>query len=380
MRGDDRLLGDERGAMTLVGVFASMLAIGMLYYVVGAGEAITYRERMLDASDSAAFAAATLHARAMNVIVLLNMTVASVFAVAVAARAAVVMLLAAATAASSECSPFAPGACIAAACLAFVALPQAWGAAGEKESVARDVAANAADAMDELARATRLASVASASEIAASFAPPVAEGATIADEMPLEPESPTRVCDEVLAFDGPAGEGRDRPMIVTAQHAYREARRFAGRCGAERYVDRAGGLGLAILASSLVCGGVADSVEGRTRRVVEGTAMGDDVFQIHAYVRAAVDGMPFEKDEDRVALVAWGAEREERLAPIAASMRDALDQSVSRAEYFYDDEVAPELWTWRMRWRARLRRVDPVPRACPVGLYACEELGLAAIH
>lgn len=371
---------DERGAMTLVGVFLCMLAIGMLYYVVGAGQAITYRERMLDASDSAAFGGALLHARAMNVVVLLNQTTASVFAVAVAARAAVLLLLAAAAAAGRECSPFNPGACLAAVCLIVAATPDACSAADDEESVAREVAQNAGRAVDELTTATRLAAVASAGEIAAHFAPPVADGISLAAEMPLEPEDPNRVCDEVTAFTGPSGEAGDLPMLVTARHAYAEARRFAGRCGAESYVDRAGGVGLAILASTLVCGQVASAADGNTRRVTEGTNMGDDVFQVHAYVRADGEAMPFDDDEARVALVAWGQPREEELAPIAASMRDALDQSVSRAEYFFDGDVDPALWTWRMQWRARLRRLDTVPTACPFGLYACEELGLAAIH
>lgn len=382
MRGIDRfgLARDERGAMTLVGVFVSMLAIGMLYYVAGVGDAITYRERMLDASDSAAFGGAVLHARAMNVVVLLNQTITSVFAVAVAARAAVILVLAAAAAAASDCSPFNPGACAAAVCLVVSSMPSACNAANDEEDVAIEVAENASEAADALVRATRLATLASGDEVARHFAPPVAEGITLVADMPLEAEDPTRACDEVLAFGGPSGEAGDMPIVMTAQHAYREARRFASSCGAEQYVDRAGGVGLAILASAMVCGGVADGIDGLTRRVSDGVRMGDDAFQIHAYVRADPEAMPFASDEERVSVVAWGRAREERLAPIAESMHATLDQSVSRAEYYFDGDVDPELWAWRMRWRARLRRVDVIPSACPVGLYACDELGASAIH
>lgn len=385
MRGNERAHGgsfaaDERGAMTLVGVFVSMIAIGMLYYVAGVGDAITYRERMLDASDSAAFGGAVLHARAMNVIVLLNQTLTSVFAVAVAARAAVILVLAAAVAAASDCSPFNPGACAAAVCLLASSMPSACNAANDEEDVAVEVAQNASQAADAMVQATRLAALASGNEIARHFAPPVAEGLTFVPEMPVESEDPTRACDEVLAFGGPSGEAGDVPILMTAQHAYREARRFASSCGAERYVDRAGGVGLAIAASALVCGSVASRIDGLTRRVSDGVRMGDDAFQVHSYVRADEAAMPFASDEERVAIVAWGREREERLAPIAAAMRSAVDQSVSRAEYYFDGDVDPELWTWRMRWRARLRRVDLVPGACPVGLFACEELGASAIH
>lgn len=385
MRGIERLRGasitaDERGAMTLVGVFVSMIAIGMLYYVAGVGDAITYRERMLDASDSAAFGGAVLHARAMNVIVLLNQTLTSVFAVAVAARAAVILVLAAAVAAASDCSPFNPGACAAAVCLLASSMPSACNAANDEEDVAVEVAENASAAADAMVQATRLATLASGREIARHFAPPVAEGFTFVPEMPVQAEDPTRACAEVLSFGGPSGEAGDVPILMTAQHAYREARRFASSCGAETYVDRAGGVGLAIAASALVCGSVGSRIDGLTRRVSDGVRMGDDAFQVHSYVRADEAAMPFASDEERVAIVAWGREREERLAPIAAAMRSAVDQSVSRAEYYFDGDVDPQLWAWRMRWRARLRRVDVVPGACPVGLFACEELGASAIH
>ena len=71
------------GAVTVLGLFAALVATGMVFYMVGVGEAIHHREVMQDASDASAFAAAVLHARGMSLIVLINLIMAGVLAVLV---------------------------------------------------------------------------------------------------------------------------------------------------------------------------------------------------------------------------------------------------------------------------------------------------------
>ncbi|MFI5308871.1 MAG: hypothetical protein ACHQ53_16050 [Polyangiales bacterium] len=78
-----RLERDERGAIMLMGVFMAVFLTAALYYIVGIGEAIWQRERMQDAADAAAFSAAVLHARGMNLLVLINMVMAALLAVLV---------------------------------------------------------------------------------------------------------------------------------------------------------------------------------------------------------------------------------------------------------------------------------------------------------
>ncbi|UJR84889.1 hypothetical protein [Sandaracinus amylolyticus] len=78
--------GDQSGAMMVMGIFMAMMLVGMVYYVCGVGDAIVYRERMQDASDSAAFASAVLHARGMNYIVLINIIMAALLAILVALK------------------------------------------------------------------------------------------------------------------------------------------------------------------------------------------------------------------------------------------------------------------------------------------------------
>src|SRR5207249_2525273 len=58
----------------------------LLIYVVGLAEALLYRERLQDAADDVALSAAVLHARGMNLIVLLNQAMAALLAVLVALR------------------------------------------------------------------------------------------------------------------------------------------------------------------------------------------------------------------------------------------------------------------------------------------------------
>jgi len=80
--------GDERGAILVLGVFMCACMAGALWYVIGIGDAIVYRERLQEAADAVAFSAATLDARGMNLIVLLNLLMACILGVRVAMKAA----------------------------------------------------------------------------------------------------------------------------------------------------------------------------------------------------------------------------------------------------------------------------------------------------
>jgi hypothetical protein len=81
------LIRDERGAVLLMGVFMCSALVGMLWYVAGIGDAIIYRERLQEAADAAAFSTAVLNARAMNVVVMINLIMACVLGVRVILKA-----------------------------------------------------------------------------------------------------------------------------------------------------------------------------------------------------------------------------------------------------------------------------------------------------
>jgi len=83
-----RMYRSEGGAVMVMGVFMCACLAGMLWYVIGIGDAILYRERLQEGSDAVAFSAATLHARGMNLIVLINLLMACVLGIRVAMKAA----------------------------------------------------------------------------------------------------------------------------------------------------------------------------------------------------------------------------------------------------------------------------------------------------
>lgn len=110
---------DRSGAIMVAGVFMAALLCGGLFYIIGTGDAIIYRERMQDAADAAAYTSAGIHARGMNLIVLINLIMAALLAVLVAMRMLIVML-GIAIAACLACIALSFGTC-AALCSPFLA-------------------------------------------------------------------------------------------------------------------------------------------------------------------------------------------------------------------------------------------------------------------
>lgn len=74
---------DDRGAIMVMAVFFAIFAVGTLYLVIGTAEAIFLRERLQDSADAAALSGAVMHARAMNLLVLINIVMAALLAILV---------------------------------------------------------------------------------------------------------------------------------------------------------------------------------------------------------------------------------------------------------------------------------------------------------
>ncbi|MGB0680703.1 MAG: TadE/TadG family type IV pilus assembly protein, partial [Polyangiales bacterium] len=105
-------LGDERGAIMVMAVFMATFLVGMLFYLIGLGESLLFRQDMQDAADSVAQAGAVVHARGMNILVLLNIAMAALMAVLVALRTVQVLAAAAAAITAALCPiPFCQWAC-----------------------------------------------------------------------------------------------------------------------------------------------------------------------------------------------------------------------------------------------------------------------------
>jgi hypothetical protein len=79
-----RWMEDDRGAITVIATFFSALIVGLIWYTLGLGEAMIYREQVREAADAVAFDAATMHALGMNMVAMINVTMAAVLAVLLA--------------------------------------------------------------------------------------------------------------------------------------------------------------------------------------------------------------------------------------------------------------------------------------------------------
>jgi hypothetical protein len=89
------LASDRSGAVMLMAVFMAVFLTGLLWYAIGIGNAVIYRETMLDGADATAYAAAVYDARGMNIIAMINLIMAAVMAVLVAIKIVQLLVIAA---------------------------------------------------------------------------------------------------------------------------------------------------------------------------------------------------------------------------------------------------------------------------------------------
>jgi hypothetical protein len=78
MQTHQSLKTDSRGVVLLIAVFLASLLVGVMWYVVGVGDAIVHHQSMQDSADGVAYAAAVAHAGGMNFIALTNLIMALV--------------------------------------------------------------------------------------------------------------------------------------------------------------------------------------------------------------------------------------------------------------------------------------------------------------
>src|SRR5579859_4345256 len=64
---------DEDGAIMVIGLFFGMLLVGMLWFLFGLAESVTYRMHCQEAADAIALSSAIVHARGMNFIAACNL-------------------------------------------------------------------------------------------------------------------------------------------------------------------------------------------------------------------------------------------------------------------------------------------------------------------
>src|SRR5205085_1700177 len=64
---------NKKGAVMLTGLCMSCFLIGSLWFVIGIGDAIVFRDTMQEVADHSAFTSAVVHARGMNFISACNL-------------------------------------------------------------------------------------------------------------------------------------------------------------------------------------------------------------------------------------------------------------------------------------------------------------------
>lgn len=339
-QGEERasLYRDQRGATMVMGIFMACLLVGMLYYVMGIGETIMYRERMQDASDSGAFAAAVMHARGMNILALLNMVMAAVLGVLVAMKITLAIVTIAAAIASGICaSVVGAWACpLAAALLAFAliiedkieateptihAIVEVCHQAGEVVKTGIPLAAEAK--VIQLGRET--------------FNEPTEIGfmLPVLRDLPVEGDE-GMLCQKA---------GEQAAMLFPTPFIGYPVTRFVP--GWRRLVGR-----FARAFSAYLCGESAD----KAFQVKSGAELGDESFQLRAFMIGRPD---HEWGRRGVAMAVWGDPESAR------GSYEALEQitkvSFAQAEFYFDDgnhsrDIDRKEWMWHMNWRARLRR------------------------
>lgn len=72
---------DTRGAIMLMGLCMSCFLIGGLWFLIGIGDTIVFRDTMQEAADHAAFTSAVLHAKGMNFISACNLILLAMIAI-----------------------------------------------------------------------------------------------------------------------------------------------------------------------------------------------------------------------------------------------------------------------------------------------------------
>jgi hypothetical protein len=102
------LHGDQRGAIMLMGLCMSCFLIGGLWFLIGIGDAIVFRDQMQEASDHAAFTSAVLHAKGMNFISACNLVLLAMIAIHIIMGLITDIMTALCFATGIMCVPLAP--------------------------------------------------------------------------------------------------------------------------------------------------------------------------------------------------------------------------------------------------------------------------------
>ena len=336
--------GDQDGATMVMGVFIAALLVGMVYYVWGIGDAVMHRERMQDASDTAAFSAAVMHARGMNMIALLNMIMAALAMVA-ATMATIASMLGAAFAAATFvcafCGPWCAVCCEACpyAVIHGIEYEETSSLSDEVTSVVETAMSGISLYARAIERGVPLAAQAKVVSYGTDVYSPVTDFGVMAPPLrltlPAQDDETNWPCDEKVL-----PTVRIMSPILVWLWGTASPYMAGGIAYGELYAAREN--------SREWC------EDGYFQRVTDAAqTMGNDEYQVQAYMVGTPD---YDWTAEGVAVATWGEGDD------AGSTYTDIAQmgrvSFAQAEFFYqnpEDQDWQE-WLWHMNWRARLRR------------------------
>ena len=98
-----RFHGDDEGAALLVYSFAALGLVGAVWMIMGAGQRVVQKETVQTAADAAAYSAAVIKAKGLNIIAFINLIMAAIMAIIMLLRLIKILLIAVTTIATIAC-------------------------------------------------------------------------------------------------------------------------------------------------------------------------------------------------------------------------------------------------------------------------------------
>jgi hypothetical protein len=345
------LRSDERGAVLVIGVFMASVLVGAIWYLMGLGDALVYREFLQDGADATSFASAVYHARGMNAVVMLNVVMAAVFAVLVAlhvAHAIIVII----QIASCLFAWTGVGAAICAAATAAEQIVQ--GIIQSVEPAVQQSITGLHAASSAVAMVTPAVAQARAIAAAQTYGPIVEVGFVLSKTLPS-----SRGIGLPVEDDDPRVLLEHAEMNV-ASLVTAPLRAFGLPTGRINRALRSG-----VHALYRLDGG--PDPQEPSKRLVPGARNGNDELAIWGIVQGEQKKHTTAKGGLRVATYGRIAPRD----PNAASR-----YGTAKSEFYYDVRGSYPAWDtydedvmWNMRWRARMRRfTDPTGGIAAAGL------------
>jgi hypothetical protein len=234
---------NNSGAVLVMALFVAVGLVGLVYHVSGVGEAALEQQTMQDAADATVFSAATVNARGMNILALLNLIMVACLTILIALRLVQALLIVATATLAVCCAIPIPGA--QACCAAVYPLYEI-----------QDTVDTIADEYEEVAKVI-IRGLSSAGEAIKELVPPLAlaEGVIISAKKPYSP--PANVGVVWPAFDGlPVKKGTYGELCKRAGQNVTAPMEYIAGDSAGAFFDAIGGLlgGLSKTFSSYFCG------------------------------------------------------------------------------------------------------------------------------